>query len=153
MNPNVTSRPKLGAGGPMVSPIGLGCMGMSEFYDPSLMDHTESIRVIHRYLDGSGNFLDTADVYGVDRNELLVGKATFVAYSPLGRGFLRGAIQKPEDLAADDWRRNSPRFQGENFQKNLELAQRIRALAGAKGCTPNQLALGWVFARYSWGRA
>ena len=73
--PHVTSRRKLGTLGPQVSPIGLGCMGMSEFYDPGRMDDAESIRVIGRYLDSGGNFLDTADVYGLGRNELLVGKA------------------------------------------------------------------------------
>ncbi len=66
---------KLGISGPAVSAIGLGCMGMSEFYDPKQMDDAESIRVIHRYLDAGGNFLDTADVYGIGRNEVLVGKA------------------------------------------------------------------------------
>jgi aryl-alcohol dehydrogenase-like predicted oxidoreductase len=70
----------------------------------------------------------------------------FVAYSPLGRGFLTGAFQKLDDLAADDFRRNSPRFQGENFQKNLDLVQKVRGLATAKGCTPSQLALAWVLA-------
>src|SRR5262245_65661825 len=68
-------RRPLGASGPSVSAIGLGCMGMSEFYDPKQMDDAESIRVIHRYLDAGGNFLDTADIYGVGRNEVLVGKA------------------------------------------------------------------------------
>src|SRR5580698_10268565 len=66
---------KLGKSGPQVSALGLGCMGMSEFYDPAQMKDEESIRVIHRYLDAGGNFLDTADVYGVGRNEVLVGKA------------------------------------------------------------------------------
>src|SRR3954463_16101159 len=66
---------QLGKSGPPVSAIGLGCMGMSEFYDPAAMDDAESIRVIHRYLDAGGNFLDTADVYGVGRNEVLVGQA------------------------------------------------------------------------------
>src|SRR5262249_7688445 len=65
----------LGRGGLRVSAIGLGCMGMSEFYDPKRMDDAESIRVIHRYLDAGGNFLDTADVYGIGRNEVLVGEA------------------------------------------------------------------------------
>src|SRR6267154_4790842 len=65
----------LGKSGLKVSAIGLGCMGMSEFYDPKQMDDAESIRVIHRYLDAGGNFLDTADMYGVGRNEILVGKA------------------------------------------------------------------------------
>jgi aryl-alcohol dehydrogenase-like predicted oxidoreductase len=266
----------LGKGGLKVSAIGLGCMGMSEFYDPSNLDEAESIRVIHRYLDAGGNFLDTADMYGVGRNEMLVGKAIadrrsqvvlatkfanvrgphgeflgvrgdaayvrssceasltrlkveaidlyyqhrvdpkvpieetvgamadlvkagkvrhlglseaapatirrasavhpiaalqseyslwsrepedelietvrelgigFVAYSPLGRGFLTGQFKTIGDLAADDYRRNSPRFQGENFAKNLELVKKIESLAKNKGCTPSQLALAWVIAQ------
>ena len=251
-------------------------MGMSEFYDPQEMNDEESIRVIHRYLEAGGNFLDTADMYGTGRNEVLVGRelsgrrgkavlATkfgnvrgpngeflgvrgdakyvrecceaslsrlkvevidlyyqhrvdpktpieetvgamaalvragkvrhlglseaapdtirraaavhpiaalqteyslwsrepeeeilnvtrelgigFVAYSPLGRGFLTGQFKKFEDLAADDYRRNSPRFQGENFQRNLDLVNRIAELARAKGCSPSQLALAWVLAQ------
>jgi aryl-alcohol dehydrogenase-like predicted oxidoreductase len=267
---------ELGRSGVKVSAIGLGCMGMSEFYAPREMNDEESVRVIHRYLDYGGNFLDTADVYGVGRNEVLVGKAirdrrdkvvlatkfanvrgpqgeflgvrgdppyvreccdaslkrlgvdhidlyyqhrvdpktpiedtvgamaalvragkvrllglseaspatirraakvhpiaalqteyslwsrdpeaeilptvrelgiTFVAYSPLGRGFLSGQYNKPDDLPADDVRRNHPRFQGENFQKNLDLVRKVEQLAAAKGCTPSQLALAWVLAR------
>jgi aryl-alcohol dehydrogenase-like predicted oxidoreductase len=260
-------------GGLEVSSQGLGCMGMSEFYDPRQMDDAESIRVIHRYLDAGGNFLDTADMYGSGRNETLVGKAIadrrtqvvlatkfgnvrgpngeflgvrgdpqyvreccdaslkrlgvetidlyyqhrvdpktpiedtvgamaelvkagkvrylglseaapatirravklhpiaalqteyslwtrdaedeilptvrelgigFVAYSPLGRGFLTGQFKKLEDLPADDYRRHSPRFQGENFAKNLELVQQIETMAKQKSCTASQLALAWV---------
>ncbi|TPG71694.1 aldo/keto reductase [Hymenobacter nivis] len=71
----------------------------------------------------------------------------FVPYSPLGRGFLTGQIQKFEDLAADDYRRFTPRFQGENFQKNLDLVARINDLARQKECTPGQLALAWVLAQ------
>jgi aryl-alcohol dehydrogenase-like predicted oxidoreductase len=267
---------ELGKTGLKVSAIGLGCMGMSEFYDPKLMNDEESVRVIHRYLDAGGNFLDTADVYGIGRNEVLVGKAIrdrrdqvilatkfanvrgpkgeflgvrgdppyvreccdaslkrlgvdvidlyyqhrvdpktpieetvgamaelvragkvrylglseaapatirraakahpiaalqteyslwsrepeaeilptvrelgigFVAYSPLGRGFLTGQFKKFDDLAADDYRRNAPRFQGENFQKNLDLVTKIEQLATTKGCTPSQLALAWVLAQ------
>ncbi|RUL83962.1 aldo/keto reductase [Tautonia sociabilis] len=266
----------LGRGGPRISAIGLGCMGMSEFYSPGEMDEAESIRVIHRYLDLGGNFIDTADMYGVGRNEELVGRAirdrrdrvvlatkfgnvrgpngeflgirgdpeyvrsacdaslkrlgvetidlyyqhrvdpktpieetvgamaelvaagkvrhlglseaaprtirratqvhpiaalqteyslwsrdaedailptvrelgiTFVAYSPLGRGFLTGRFKRFDDLPADDSRRNSPRFQGENFAKNLELVAKINDLAASKGCTPSQLALAWVLAQ------
>jgi aryl-alcohol dehydrogenase-like predicted oxidoreductase len=251
-------------------------MGMSEFYDPKQMDEAESVRVIHRYLDAGGNFLDTADMYGVGRNEVLVGKAIagrrdrvvlatkfgnvrgpngeflgirgdpayvrdccdaslrrlgtdhidlyyqhrvdpktpieetvgamaalvkagkvrhlglseaapatirraakvhpiaalqteyslwsrepeeeilptvrdlgigFVAYSPLGRGFLTGQFQRFEDLPADDYRRNAPRFQGTNFEKNLDLVRQVEGMAWAKGCTPAQLALAWVLAR------
>jgi aryl-alcohol dehydrogenase-like predicted oxidoreductase len=266
----------LGKGGLKVASIGLGCMGMSEFYDPSQMDDAESIRVIHRFLDHGGNLLDTADMYGSGRNEELVGRAIagkrgavvlatkfgnvrgpkgeflgvrgdaayvrscceaslarlkvdvidlyyqhrvdtkvpieetvgamaelvkagkvrhlglseaapetirraaavhpiaalqteyslwsrepedallstvrqlgigFVAYSPLGRGFLTGQLKCFEDLPADDYRRQSPRFQGENFQKNLDLVASIVELAKAKGCTAGQLALAWVLAQ------
>jgi aryl-alcohol dehydrogenase-like predicted oxidoreductase len=266
----------LGKSGLKVSAVGLGCMGMSEFYDPRQMDDAESIRVIHRYLDAGGNFLDTADIYGMGRNEVLVGKALagrrqgvvlatkfgnvrgpegeflgvrgdpqyvreccdaslkrlgvdvidlyyqhrvdpktpiedtvgamaglvragkvrylglseaapatigraakvhpiaalqteyslwsrepeaevlpavrelgigFVAYSPLGRGFLTGQFKSFDDLPADDYRRNAPRFQGENFQKNLELVKKIEELARARGCTPSQFALAWVLAQ------
>ncbi|HEX9280628.1 MAG TPA: aldo/keto reductase, partial [Gemmatimonadales bacterium] len=71
----------------------------------------------------------------------------FVPYSPLGRGFLTGRFQKPEDLPADDYRRNHPRFQGENFSKNLELVKKVEEIAREKGCTPGQLALAWVLAQ------
>ncbi|SIT11892.1 aldo/keto reductase [Alicyclobacillus vulcanalis] len=71
----------------------------------------------------------------------------FVAYSPLGRGFLTGAIRRFEDLPEDDYRRHSPRFQGENFQKNLRLVEQVERLAREKGCTPAQLALAWVMAQ------
>jgi aryl-alcohol dehydrogenase-like predicted oxidoreductase len=70
-----------------------------------------------------------------------------VAYSPLGRGFLTGAIKSAGDLAEDDFRRSSPRFQGENFEKNLELVRHIEEIAAAKGCSKSQLALAWVMAR------
>jgi aryl-alcohol dehydrogenase-like predicted oxidoreductase len=72
---------------------------------------------------------------------------TLVAYSPLGRGFLTGRFRSIDDLDADDWRRHNPRFQGENFAKNLELADRIRELAERKGVTPAQLALAWLLAQ------
>jgi len=71
----------------------------------------------------------------------------FVAYSPLGRGFLTGQFRKFEDLPADDYRRNSPRFQGENFQKNLDLVRRVEEIALKKRCTASQLALAWVLAQ------
>jgi aryl-alcohol dehydrogenase-like predicted oxidoreductase len=71
----------------------------------------------------------------------------FVAYSPLGRGFLTGQFKRFEDLPADDYRRNSPRFQGENFEKNLELVRQVQQIAEEKNCTPSQLALAWVLAQ------
>jgi aryl-alcohol dehydrogenase-like predicted oxidoreductase len=72
---------------------------------------------------------------------------TFVAYSPLGRGFLSGELKSPDDLAPDDWRRNNPRFQGDNFRKNLELVEELESLAREKGTTAAQLALAWLLTR------
>jgi aryl-alcohol dehydrogenase-like predicted oxidoreductase len=71
----------------------------------------------------------------------------FVAYSPLGRGFLTGQITSPDDFAPDDFRRHAPRFQGENFQRNLDLVARVRQIASSKGCTPGQLAIAWLLAQ------
>lgn len=265
---------KLGSLGLRVSEIGLGCMGMSEFYGPS--DEAEDIKVINRALDLGVTFLDTADMYGPFTNEVLVGKAIakrraevilatkfgnargengeflgvrgdpdyvrkscdaslrrlgvdvidlyyqhrvdtkipieetigamaelveagkvrfigmseaapatirrahathpisalqteyslwtrdpeeeildtvnelgigFVAYSPLGRGFLTGQIRTIEDLGPDDYRRSHPRFQGDNFQKNLDLVEKVAEIARARGVTPAQLALAWVLSR------
>jgi aryl-alcohol dehydrogenase-like predicted oxidoreductase len=87
--------------------------------------------------DPENGILDTC-------RELGIG---FVAYSPLGRGFLTGQFRRFEDLPADDYRRNSPRFQGENFQKNLDLVRRVEEMAREKGCQPSQLALAWVLAQ------
>ncbi|NMF62308.1 aldo/keto reductase [Brasilonema octagenarum] len=83
------------------------------------------------------------DVLPVCR-ELGIG---LVAYSPLGRGFLTGAFEKPEDFAADDYRRHTPRFQGENFERNLQLVEKIKEIATEKKCTPAQLALAWLLAQ------
>jgi aryl-alcohol dehydrogenase-like predicted oxidoreductase len=72
---------------------------------------------------------------------------SLVAYSPLGRGFLTGAIRTPDDFEANDYRRNSPRFMGDNFDRNLQLVEKVKALAADKGCSPAQLALAWVLAQ------
>ena len=87
---------------------------------------------------------DPEDEVLVTLRELGIG---LVAYSPLGRGFLTGAIKRPEDLAEGDFRRSSPRFQGENFARNLELVERVKEIARDKDCTPGQLALAWVLAQ------
>ena len=87
--------------------------------------------------DPEGELLDTV-------RELGIG---FVAYSPLGRGFLTAKIRSLDELAEDDWRRSMPRFEQENFRRNMELVEKIRALAAKKGCTPAQLALAWVLAQ------
>jgi aryl-alcohol dehydrogenase-like predicted oxidoreductase len=87
--------------------------------------------------DPEDGFLDACTRLGIG----------FVPYSPLGRGFLTGAIRSPDDFGADDFRRHNPRFQGDNFAKNLALVEQVRALAAAKGCTPAQLALAWVLAQ------
>jgi len=225
----------LGKNGPRVSALGLGCMGMSEFYGPR--DEAESLATIHHALDRGVTLLDTADMYGSGQNEELLAKVLqtrradafvatkfgfvrdpanpqarvicgrpdyvragkvrhlglsepsadslcrahavhpiaavqseyslwtrdpevngslaacrelgvgFVPYSPLGRGFLTGQIRRFEDLAADDQRRTQPRFQGDNFSKNLEIVARLNELAARKGCTAAQLALAWVLAQ------
>jgi aryl-alcohol dehydrogenase-like predicted oxidoreductase len=87
--------------------------------------------------DPEGEILDTV-------RELGIG---FVAYSPLGRGFLTGQIKSPEDLDEDDFRRNHPRFTGDNFQKNLDVVEKVKEIAAEKGVTAGQLALAWVLAR------
>ncbi|MBT8495908.1 MAG: aldo/keto reductase [Deltaproteobacteria bacterium] len=87
--------------------------------------------------DPEAELLDTCKELGI----------TFVAYSPLGRGFLTGAIKSPDDFADDDFRRNNPRFQGENFDKNLQLVAAVRSMAEDKGITPAQLALAWLLHR------
>ncbi len=87
--------------------------------------------------DPEGELLDTCRELGI----------AFVAYSPLGRGFLTGRYRTIDDFAENDWRRNNPRFQGANFQKNLDLVDKVGELAASNGCTPAQLALAWLLAR------
>jgi aryl-alcohol dehydrogenase-like predicted oxidoreductase len=87
---------------------------------------------------------DPEDEVLITCRELGIG---FVAYSPLGRGFLTGQFKRFEDLPADDYRRLSPRFQGENFRKNFDLVRRVEEIANEKRCQPSQLALAWVLAQ------
>ena len=90
---------------------------------------------------GCGSAVLAAKFLTEDGIQLGIG---FVAYSPLGRGFLSGSIKSIEDLDEDDYRRHAPRFQGDNFQKNLDLVEKIRSLAAGRKLTPSQLALAWV---------
>ena len=103
-----------------------------------------------RYLAGDrlsdDEFIKILELFGKASPYLFRIAPAFV-YSPRGRGFLTGQIKSVDDLAADDFRRNSPRFQGQNFQKNLDLVREIEAMAGEKGCAPSQLALAWVLAQ------
>jgi aryl-alcohol dehydrogenase-like predicted oxidoreductase len=87
--------------------------------------------------DPEGEILETCRQLGIG----------FVAYSPLGRGFLTGRFKTQDDIPQDDWRRRHPRFEGENFNRNLHLAEAVRQIAGEIGCTPAQLALAWVLAQ------
>ena len=143
---------RLGKQGLTVSAMGLGCMGMSDAYGPA--DEAESVATIHRahavhpisalQTEYSLWSRDPEDELIPTVRELSIG---FVAYSPLGRGFLTGQLRRFEDLPQDDWRRHRPRFQGENFQKNLELVDRVKEIAATKQVTPAQLALAWLVAQ------
>src|SRR5436190_148189 len=170
---------KLGRGGPVVSAIGLGCMGMSDFYGHRVDADTPIEETVGAMADlvrqGKVRFLglSEADAETIRRahavhpitavqseyslwtrdpepeilptcRELGIG---FVPYSPLGRGFLSGRFKSPEELDEDDFRRNGPRFTGENLEANLKLAAKVEEIATEKGVTPAQLAIGWVLAR------
>ncbi len=144
VDPNVPIEETVGAMADLVKAGKVRHLGLSEAA-PSTLRRAVKIHPISALQteyslwtrDPEGELLATV-------RELGIG---FVPYSPLGRGFLTGAITKPEDLAADDWRRHNPRFQGENFAKNLKLVEAVRDLAAQKGCTPSQLALAWVLAQ------
>ena len=160
------SQRTLGKNGPTVAAIGLGCMGMSDFYGPA--DESESLRTIHAALDAEVNLLDTGDFYGMGHNEMLLSQAlktrrkeAFVcvkfgtpcvrqtanssdwicgpAYGVFSRGLLSTVTKIPE-VAKGDFRGAYPRFQGENFQRNRSLLESLRTIAAREGCTLPQLA-------------
>jgi aryl-alcohol dehydrogenase-like predicted oxidoreductase len=146
VDPKTPIEETVGAMGLLVKEGKIKAVGLSEVTPETLKKaHTAfpisavqtEYSIWSREPEGEGNILDTCKILGI----------AFVAYSPLGRGFLTGQIKKFEDLAPDDYRRFSPRFQGDNFQMNLQLVTKIEQLAAQKGCTSSQLALAWVLAQ------
>jgi len=144
VDPNTPIEDSVGAMGELVRAGKVRAIGLSEA-SPATLRRAHAVHPLSSVQteyslwtrDPEEGVLDTC-------RELGIG---FLAYSPLGRGFLSGQIKRFEDLAADDYRRLSPRFQGENFARNLELVARVSEIARAKGCTPSQLALAWLLAR------
>jgi len=144
VDPNVPIEETIGAMAELVKAGKVRYLGMSEAA-PETLRRAHAVHPISALqTEYSLWSRDVEDRVLPTVRELGVG---YVAYSPLGRGFLTGQIKRIEDLSEDDYRRHSPRFQGENFQKNLDLVSEIEHLAGEKGCTPAQLALAWVLAQ------
>jgi aryl-alcohol dehydrogenase-like predicted oxidoreductase len=145
LDPNTPIEETVGAMAELVKEGKVGYIGLSEV-------SSETIRKAHRVHPLSAVqteyslFERSVEEAGILETLADLGIG-FVAYSPLGRGFISGDIQSPDDFAADDFRRNIPRFQGEQFYKNLELVSEISQLAREKGITPSQLAIAWVVAK------
>lgn len=144
VDPNVPIEETIGAMAELVKAGKVRYLGMSEAAPETLRRAYNVHPISALQTEYSLWSRDVEDQILPTVRELGVG---FVAYSPLGRGFLTGQIKRIEDLPEDDYRRHSPRFQGENFQKNLDLVSEIKRMAGEKGCTPAQLALAWVLAQ------
>jgi len=144
VDPDTPIEDTVGAMGDLVQAGKVRCLGLSEA-GPQTIRRAQAVHPIAALQteyslwsrDAEGEILSTV-------RELGIG---FVPYAPLGRGFLTGQIKTVDDLAPDDYRRNTPRFQGENFRKNLDLVREIEAMAREKDCTPAQLALAWVLAQ------
>jgi len=144
VDPDTPIEDTVGAMGDLVQAGKVRCLGLSEA-GPQTIRRAQAVHPIAALQteyslwsrDAEGEILSTV-------RELGIG---FVPYAPLGRGFLTGQIKTIDDLAPDDYRRNTPRFQGENFRKNLDLVREIEAMAREKDCTPAQLALAWVLAQ------
>jgi aryl-alcohol dehydrogenase-like predicted oxidoreductase len=141
VDPDVPIEETVGAMGELVSDGKVRFLGLSEAA-PETIRRAHAVHPISALQSEYSLWTrDPEDEVLQTIRELGIG---LVAYSPLGRGFLTGAITSPEDFAADDFRRHNPRFQGENFARNLELVERVRELAREHNCTPGQLALAWV---------
>ena len=144
VDPNVPIEETIGAMAELVQQGKVRYLGMSEAA-PATIRRAQAVHPITALqTEYSLWSRDPEDEILPTVRELGIG---FVPYSPLGRGFLSGAITNPDDLAQDDYRRLSPRFQGENFYKNLEVVEQVKAIATEKGVTPSQLALAWLLAQ------
>jgi aryl-alcohol dehydrogenase-like predicted oxidoreductase len=144
VDPNVPIEETVGAMAELVRAGKVRYLGLSEASAQTIRRAHKVHRISALQTEYSLWTRDPEDEILPTTRELGIG---FVAYSPLGRGFLTGQIKRFEDFAPDDYRRNSPRFQAENFQKNLELVKRVEELAKEKKCTPGQLALAWLLAQ------
>jgi aryl-alcohol dehydrogenase-like predicted oxidoreductase len=144
VDPNVPIEETVGAMADLVRAGKVRYLGLSEASAQTIRRAHKVHRISALQTEYSLWTRDPEDEILPTTRELGIG---FVAYSPLGRGFLTGQIKRFEDFAPDDYRRNSPRFQAENFQKNLELVKRVEELAKEKKCTPGQLALAWLLAQ------
>ncbi len=144
VDPNVPIEDTIGAMGELVAAGKVRFLGMSEAA-PETLERALEVHAIHALQteyslwsrDPEDELLPLCEKFGI----------AFVPYSPLGRGFLTGRFKSPDDLEAGDFRRNNPRFKGENFQKNLDVVAKVSEIAMEKGCTPAQLALAWLLAQ------
>jgi len=144
VDPNTPIEETVGAMAQLVKEGKVRCLGLSEASPATLRRAVKVHPIAALQTEYSLWTRDPEDGILATCRELGIG---FVAYSPLGRGFLTGQFKRFEDLPADDYRRSTPRFQGENFQKNLDLVRRVEEIAREKGCTASQLALAWVLAQ------
>jgi aryl-alcohol dehydrogenase-like predicted oxidoreductase len=144
VDPNTPIEETVGAMADLVREGKIRYLGLSEAGAPTLRRAAKVHPIAALQTEYSLWTRDPEDEILDTCRELGIG---FVAYSPLGRGFLSGQIKSVNDLAPDDWRRMNPRFQGENFQRNLQLVKRIEQIASEKKVTPSQLALAWVLAQ------
>ena len=144
VDPKVPIEETIGAMAELVKAGKVRHLGMSEAAPATLRRGHAVYPITALQTEYSLWYRDVEDEILPTCRELGIG---FVAYSPLGRGFLTGRFRTFEDLPADDYRRNQPRFQGENFQKNLDVVKHVEDLAKSKGCTPSQIALAWLLHR------
>jgi aryl-alcohol dehydrogenase-like predicted oxidoreductase len=145
VDPNVPIEDVIGALADLIRAGKIGAIGLSEA-GPATLRRASAVHPIAALQSEYSLWSREPERNGVLEACRVLGIG-FVPYSPLGRGFLTGTIQKPSDMSADDWRHTNPRFQGEAMEQNLALAAHVKRLAAGKGCTPAQLALAWVLAQ------